>query len=147
MKVILQQDVKGQGKRGQLVNVSDGYARNFLFPKNLAVPANADNKELTWASSDTSVATVTAGGYVEGLAPGTARITATANDGSGVSGYADVTCIGSSVKMIFAGAETIDVFTPDGLLLKKNADREYVGSLTPGLYIVRTESATRKILR
>ena len=43
MKVILQQDVKGQGKRGQLVNVSDGYARNFLFPKNLAVPANADN--------------------------------------------------------------------------------------------------------
>ena len=40
MKVILQQDVKGQGKRGQLVNVSDGYARNFLFPKNLAVPAN-----------------------------------------------------------------------------------------------------------
>jgi large subunit ribosomal protein L9 len=43
MKVILQQDVKGQGKRGQLVNVSDGYARNFLLPKNLAVPANADN--------------------------------------------------------------------------------------------------------
>ena len=43
MKVILQQDVKGQGKRGQLVNVSDGYARNFLFPKKLAVPANADN--------------------------------------------------------------------------------------------------------
>lgn len=43
MKVILQQDVKGQGKRGQMVNVSDGYARNFLFPKNLAVPANADN--------------------------------------------------------------------------------------------------------
>ena len=43
MKVILQQDVKGQGKRGQLVNVSDGYARNFLLPKKLAVPANADN--------------------------------------------------------------------------------------------------------
>lgn len=43
MKVILQQDVKGQGKRGQLVNVSDGYARNFLFPQKLAVAANADN--------------------------------------------------------------------------------------------------------
>ena len=39
MKVILQQDVKGHGKRGQLVNVSDGYARNFLFPKKLAVEA------------------------------------------------------------------------------------------------------------
>lgn len=43
MKVILQQDVKGQGKKGQLVEVSDGYARNFLFPRKLAVNANADN--------------------------------------------------------------------------------------------------------
>ena len=43
MKVILQQDVKGQGKRGQLVNVSDGYARNFLLPKKLAVIATAEN--------------------------------------------------------------------------------------------------------
>ena len=43
MKVILQQDVKGQGKKGQLVEVSDGYARNFLLPKKLAVPATAEN--------------------------------------------------------------------------------------------------------
>ena len=41
MKVILLEDVKGQGKKGALVNVSDGYARNFLFPKNLAKEANA----------------------------------------------------------------------------------------------------------
>ena len=40
MKVILLADVKGQGKKGELCNVSDGYARNFLFPKNLAVEAN-----------------------------------------------------------------------------------------------------------
>ncbi len=40
MKVILTQDVKGQGKKDQVVNVSDGYARNFLFPKKLAVPAD-----------------------------------------------------------------------------------------------------------
>ena len=39
MKVILIQDVKGTGKKGELVNVSDGYARNFLFPKNLAKEA------------------------------------------------------------------------------------------------------------
>ena len=43
MKVILQQDVKGQGKKGQLVDVSDGYARNFLRPKKLAVIATAEN--------------------------------------------------------------------------------------------------------
>ena len=39
MKVILNADVKGKGKKGELVNVSDGYARNFLFPKGLAVEA------------------------------------------------------------------------------------------------------------
>lgn len=43
MKVVLKQDVKGLGKKGELVNASDGYARNFLFPKNLAVEANAQN--------------------------------------------------------------------------------------------------------
>jgi len=43
MKVILTQDVKGQGKRGQLVEVSDGYARNFLLPKGLAQIATADS--------------------------------------------------------------------------------------------------------
>jgi large subunit ribosomal protein L9 len=43
MKVILQKDVKGQGKKGQVVDVSEGYARNFLFPKNLAVEATGGN--------------------------------------------------------------------------------------------------------
>ena len=41
MKVILTQDVKGQGKKDQIVEVSDGYARNFLLPKKLAIPADA----------------------------------------------------------------------------------------------------------
>ncbi|MBR3149468.1 MAG: 50S ribosomal protein L9 [Eubacterium sp.] len=41
MKVILQADVKSLGKKGELVNTSDGYARNYLFPKGLAVEANA----------------------------------------------------------------------------------------------------------
>ena len=44
MKVLLLQDVKGQGKKDQIVDVSDGYARNFLFPKKLAVVA--DNKAI-----------------------------------------------------------------------------------------------------
>ncbi len=43
MKVILAQDVKTLGKKGQMVDVSDGYARNFLFPKKLAIEANAKN--------------------------------------------------------------------------------------------------------
>ena len=42
MKVILTQDVKGQGKKGQMIEASDGYARNFLLLKKLAVPATAD---------------------------------------------------------------------------------------------------------
>lgn len=42
MKVILQQDVRGQGKKGQLVEVSEGYARNFLLPRKLAIAATTD---------------------------------------------------------------------------------------------------------
>ena len=44
MKVVLLQDIKGTGKKDELVNVSDGYARNYLFPRKLAV--EADNKIL-----------------------------------------------------------------------------------------------------
>ncbi len=42
MKVILTQDVKGKGKKGQMIEVSDGYARNFMLPRKLAVEATAD---------------------------------------------------------------------------------------------------------
>ncbi len=45
MKVILTADVKGKGKKGEMVSVSDGYARNFLFPRNLAI--NADAQAMT----------------------------------------------------------------------------------------------------
>ena len=43
MKVILKTDIKGVGKKDEIINASDGYARNFLFPKNLAVEANKEN--------------------------------------------------------------------------------------------------------
>lgn len=43
MKVILMEDVRGQGKKGEMKEVSDGYARNYLLPRKLAVEANADN--------------------------------------------------------------------------------------------------------
>ena len=42
MKLILLQDVKGQGKKGDIIEASDGYARNFLMPRKLAAPATAD---------------------------------------------------------------------------------------------------------
>ena len=43
MKVILLQDIKGVGKKDEIINASDGYARNFLFPKKMAVPADEGN--------------------------------------------------------------------------------------------------------
>jgi len=45
MQVILKKDIKGVGKAGQVINASDGYARNFLFPKNLAVEADSKNMQ------------------------------------------------------------------------------------------------------
>ena len=54
MKVILLQDVKSLGKKGEIVNVNDGYARNFLFPKNLAVEANAENMSKLKAKQDSN---------------------------------------------------------------------------------------------
>ncbi len=58
MKVILNADVKGQGKKGQIINVSDGYARNFLFPKNLAKEATADNLNAAKIAEEANIARI-----------------------------------------------------------------------------------------
>jgi len=52
MKVILNQDVKGQGKKGDMIEVSDGYARNFLLPKNLAKEATKENINVMQGQKD-----------------------------------------------------------------------------------------------
>lgn len=52
MKVILKQDIKGVGKKDQVINAADGYARNYLFPKNLAVPADTGNMNNLKAKQD-----------------------------------------------------------------------------------------------
>ncbi len=54
MKVILKQDIKGVGKKDEIINASDGYARNFLFPKGLAVEANAQNMANLKAKQDSN---------------------------------------------------------------------------------------------
>lgn len=54
MNVILRADIKGVGKKDQVINASDGYARNFLFPKNLAVEANAENMSKLKAKQDSN---------------------------------------------------------------------------------------------
>jgi len=52
MKVILLQDIKGVGKKDEVINASDGYARNFLFPKKMAVEANTENMSKLKAKQD-----------------------------------------------------------------------------------------------
>ena len=52
MKVILQADIKGVGKKDEVINASDGYARNYLFPKKLAVEANNENLAKLKAKND-----------------------------------------------------------------------------------------------
>ena len=54
MKVILTEDVKGIGKKDEIINANDGYARNFLFPQKLAVEANAKNMSLLQGRKDSA---------------------------------------------------------------------------------------------
>ena len=54
MKVILKDNIKGVGKKDEVINASDGYARNFLFPKNLAVEANKENMSKLKAKEDSN---------------------------------------------------------------------------------------------
>ncbi len=54
MKVILTADIKGVGKKDEIINASDGYARNFLFPKKLALEANAENMSKLKAKNDSN---------------------------------------------------------------------------------------------
>ena len=54
MKVILKVDIKGVGKKDEVINASDGYARNFLFPKNLAIEANNENMSKLKAKQNSS---------------------------------------------------------------------------------------------
>ena len=106
MKVILKQDVKGLGKKGQMVNASDGYARNFLFPKGLASEANAQalselkNKQDAEAyriKTETAAAKANA----ERLSGKTIRVSAKAGQGGKLFGSVTAKEIAETLKKDF----------------------------------------------
>ena len=98
MKVVLLQDVKGHGKKGELCNVSDGYARNFLFPKKLAVEAdNAALNELKNLKEEIAAANALA----EKLNGKTVTITAKAGSGGRLFGSVTSKEIAAEIKNAF----------------------------------------------
>ena len=103
MKVILTQDVRGQGKRGQMIEVSDGYARNFLLPRKLAKEANAqvmNELKNAEASKAYKVKTETeeAQRIAEALKDKTVRITAKAGQGGRLFGSVTAKEIAQEIK-------------------------------------------------
>lgn len=106
MKVILKEDVKGQGKKGQLVNVSDGYARNFLLPRGLAMEADAQamndlkNKEEA-AKHHAAVEKQTALETAEALKGKTLKLTARAGQGGRLFGSVTTKEVAEALKAQF----------------------------------------------
>lgn len=107
-------------------------------------PVEATDKSVTWTSSDENVATIE-DGVVTGIAPGTAVITASTVNG--LTATCTVTVGGASVDAIMMEGGNADVFTPDGKLLRKNADATFLSTLAKGTYILRTSTKTVKIVR
>ncbi len=106
MKVVLLADVKGSGKKGELVNVSDGYARNFLFPKKLAKEANAQamnelknaEEAKAYKVKTETEAAKKAAGILEGK---TVRLTAKAGQGGRLFGSVTAKEIAEALKEQF----------------------------------------------
>lgn len=107
MNVILNADVKGLGKKGELVKTSDGYARNFLFPRNLAVEANAQtmtelkNREQS-KQHKIDVATQQAKEAAEKLEGKTIKLTAKAGKNGKLFGSVTSKEIAEKIKSQFA---------------------------------------------
>lgn len=107
MDVILNADVKGLGKKGELVKTSDGYARNFLFPRNLAVEANAQamtelkNREQS-KQHKINVATQQAKDAAEKLEGKTIKLTAKAGKNGKLFGSVTSKEIAEKIKAQFS---------------------------------------------
>ena len=119
--------------------------KNFILEYTV-YPEDADNKELAWESSDETVASVTSEGVVIIKGEGYAVITASATDGSGVYATCEVTGV-SGVDEILAEGREWNIYTEQGILLRKKANREDVEMLQQGIYIITDGVKTYKIKR
>ena len=89
-------------------------------------PKEASNPELAWSSDNTSVATVDASGTVTGVAPGTAKITAAAQDGSGVRATCEMTVVKKAIHVLGVGLNA------EAITLKKDETYQLVSAVVPG---------------
>ena len=106
MKVILQQDVKGQRKKGQMVEVSEGYARNFLLPRKMAIPATADaintmNLKEKARKAEEARQKAEAGAIAEKLKDCQVKLTAKAGNGGKLFGAVTTKEISEGLKKQF----------------------------------------------
>lgn len=121
MKVILQADVKGHGKKGQLVNASDGYAKNYLIPKGLAVVADKTalnemkNKESSAAfHKEQEIAAAKA--LADKISGKTVNLSAKAGDGGKLFGSITNKDVAEAVKMqLHAVIDKKKIVLPDGI--------------------------------
>ncbi|MDE7346634.1 MAG: leucine-rich repeat protein [Muribaculaceae bacterium] len=112
--------------------------------KATVLPENAENKALTFESSDSSVATVDAEGNVKVLKEGTCVITVSTVDGSNIKAECVITGL-SGVEAIFADPNaSVDVYDMNGILLKKGCSREELKQLKPAVYILRSAETVVK---
>ena len=121
MKVILQADVKGHGKKGQLVNASDGYAKNYLIPKGLAVVAdktainemkNRESSEAYHKEQEIAAAKALA----DKISGGVVKLSAKAGEGGKLFGSITNKDVAEAVKMqLHAVVDKKKIVLPDGI--------------------------------
>ncbi|MDE6379854.1 MAG: Ig-like domain-containing protein [Muribaculaceae bacterium] len=109
------------------------------------LPENATDKAVVWSSSDEDVAKVSDAGVVTVLKEGQCVITATAADGSGLTADCSVNSVSGVEAIMGAECAAFDVYSKDGILLRRGADREYLRSLTPDVYIIRNKAVAVKV--
>ena len=101
------------------------------------MPENADDKSVTWSSSKEEVATVDESGLVTIVAPGTAVITATANDGNGAKGVCLISGMSGIEDIVYSSPdEPKDIYTIDGKLIMRRATRDDINRLSQGVYLI-----------